>query len=288
MASRSRVLLWLLRRTLVAAYEDGCFGAAKGAAYSALLCLFPLLTVTATVLVQIRAQPVSGLISRILAHAVPPGSETAVLESFRAQGQRPFSLLVAATLISLWAASRVMTSFMESFQAIYRIPKGRPFFQHQGMAVLLALSTAAPVALGLTLVLFGSRAEAWAIRRLGVVPAGQELELWVALIAKVVRYAVVLASGTGVAAVLYSLGPYRPQRWRYVWPGALLASILWLASTLAFGWYVRNIADYNLFYGSVGAAIALIVWLYVLAAVALIGCEFNAEYERLDHALARA
>lgn len=287
MAPRSSVAVWLLRRSFVAAYEDGCFGAAKGAAYSALLCLFPLLTVTAAILVQIRAEPVSRLISRILANAVPPGAESAVLESFRAQGERPASLLVGAGLISLWAASRMMTSFMESFQAIYRIPKGRPFWRHQAMAVLLVLSTAAPVALGLALVLFGNRAEAWAVRKLGVVPAGQELGLWVALAAKAIRYAVVLAAGTGVAAVLYFLGPNRPQRWPFVWPGALLAAGLWLASTLAFGWYVRNIADYNVLYGSVGAAIALIVWLYVLAAVTLIGCEFNAEYERLTRALGR-
>jgi membrane protein len=81
--------------------------------------------------------------------------------------------------------------------------------------------------------------------------------------------------------VLYFIGPSRPQRWRFVWPGALVATLLWLLSTLGFGWYVRNIAGYNLLYGSVGAAIALLVWMYVLAAVALIGCEFNAEYERL-------
>jgi len=284
-ASRWRLAAWLLRRTFVAAYEDGCFGTAKGAAYSALLCFFPLLTVTATVLVQIRAEPVSRLLSRVLAHAVPPGTEAAVLETFRAQGERPFSLLVAASLISLWAASRVMTSFLEGFQAIYRIPKGRPFFQHQGMAILLVLSTAAPVALGLMLVLFGTRVEGWVMRRLGVVPAGQELEWGVALAAKLIRYAVALAAGAGAAAVLYALGPNRPQRWRFVWPGALVATLLWLGSTLAFGWYVRNIADYNLLYGSIGAAIALMVWLYVLAAVALIGCEFNAELERLSHAL---
>ncbi|MGQ9635718.1 MAG: YihY/virulence factor BrkB family protein [Bryobacteraceae bacterium] len=278
---------WLLRRSFIAAYEDGCFGVAKGAAYSALLCLFPLLTTTATVLVQIRAEPVWRLLSRILAHAVPPGTETAVLESFRAQGERPFSLLVAASLISLWAASRVMTSFMEGFQAIYRIPRGRPFFQCQMMAILLVLCTAAPVALGLILVLFGVRVEGWVMRQLGVVPASQELEWGVAVAAKVVRYAVALGAGAGAAAVLYSLGPNRPQQWRFVWPGALLSTLLWFSSTLAFGWYVRNIADYNLLYGSVGAAIALVVWLYVLAAVALLGCEFNAELERLSHALGR-
>lgn len=287
MASRWRVFWWLARRSLIAAYEDGCFGVAKGAAYSALLCFFPLLTATAAILVQMRAAPVSRLLSRALSQAVPPGTEEAVLESFRMQGERPASLLIAATLVSLWAASRVMTSLMEGFQSIYRIPKGRPFFRHQGMAVLLVLSTAAPVALALTLILFGTRVERFVAAQLGVVPAGQELQAGLDLAAKAARYAVALAASTGVASILYLLGPNRPQQWRFVWPGAVVATVLWLASTLAFSWYVRNIADYNLLYGSVGAAIALVVWLYVLAAVALIGCEFNAEYERLHQAFAR-
>jgi membrane protein len=51
---------------------------------------------------------------------------------------------------------------------------------------------------------------------------------------------------------------------------------------MGFGWYVRNMAHYNVMYGSVGAGIALLVWMYLLAASALIGCEFNAAYERGD------
>jgi membrane protein len=83
---------------------------------------------------------------------------------------------------------------------------------------------------------------------------------------------------------MYLLGPNRPQRWRFVWPGAIVATVIWLAATQGFAWYVRDIADYNLLYGSIGAVIALLVWMYVLAAIALIGCEFNAEYERMIEA----
>ena len=79
---------------------------------------------------------------------------------------------------------------------------------------------------------------------------------------------------------LFFFGPYRPQRWRYVWPGAVLAAVLWLLTTMGFGWYVRHMAHYNVMYGSVGAGIALLVWMYLLAVSALIGCEYNAAYER--------
>jgi membrane protein len=276
-----RNLWWLLQRSVVLAFEDGCFGIAKGAAYSALLCFFPLLTATATVLVQVRAESISGVLYRALSRVVPPGTERLVLENFRVRGARPAALIVVATLVSIWAASRVMTSLMEGFQAAYHIPAGRPFLRQQVMAILLVLATAAPVAAASALILFGNRIEQVTLRWLGVLPAGQELRSWIRLTASAARYVIALASNVAVAATLYRLGPNRRQQWRLVWPGAVLSTALWLASTLGFAWYVRNIADYNVLYGSIGAAIALLVWMYVLAAVILIGCEFNAEYERL-------
>jgi uncharacterized BrkB/YihY/UPF0761 family membrane protein len=166
----------LFLRSFVLAYEDGCFSAAKGAAYSALLSFFPLLTATATILVQIRGDTVSGVLSRALARVVPPGTEQLVLENFRVRGARPAALLVAATLVSIWAASRMMSSLMEGFQAIYHVPAARPFLRQQGMAILLVLATALPLLAASGLVLFGNRTEQLALRWLGLLPAGQEIE----------------------------------------------------------------------------------------------------------------
>jgi len=81
-----------------------------------------------------------------------------------------------------------------------------------------------------------------------------------------------------VAALLYYFGAAgRPGR---VWPGALLATALWFLLTAGFAWYVRNIAGYNVMYGSIGAVIALCVWMYLLALTAILGCEFNAVSEK--------
>jgi membrane protein len=276
-----RNVWWLFRRSLILAYENGCFGTAKGAAYSALLCFFPLLTSMATILVQVRAESVSALLYRALARVVPPGTEGLVLENFRVRGARPTALIVVGALISVWAASRIMTSLMEGFQATYHIPSGRPFLRNQGTAILLVLATAVPLFVALGLVLFGNRAEEGVMQWLGVLPAGQELATWVKLVASAARYTVAFGAAVAALATLYWLGPNRPQGWSQVWPGAVLATILALISTMGFAWYVRNIASYNLLYGSIGAAIALVVWMYVLAAIVLIGCEFSAEWERL-------
>jgi membrane protein len=276
---------WVLfRRSVVLAHTDGCFATAKGVAYSALLCFFPLLTTVAALLVQVRAESISRVLYDALSRVVPPGTGQIVLDNVRVRGARPTALLVIATLVSLWAASRVMTSFMDGFRCAYHIKNGRPFFRQQGMAILLVLATAVPVTAAAALVVFGNRTEAFVLQRLGLLPAGQELRSWVSLAGTIARYLVAFAAHVALAATLYRLGPNRPQRWRLIWPGAVVSTILYIPAAMGFTWYVRNLAGYNVLYGSIAAAIALLVWMYVQAAVILIGCEFNAEYERMGRA----
>jgi membrane protein len=271
---------WLLKRAFVASYEDGCFGIAKGAAYSALLSFIPVLTALATILVQVNAQKVSSMISQFLFIAVPPGSEDLVQYSFTIRGERPVHLLVLATLVSIWAASGLMATLMEGFQAAYRLPSGRPFVRQRLVAILLVFIAAAPVIAGSSLLVLGDRVEKWFLGALGVLPAGEQLRGWVLVAGVISRYAVALGAISVATAGMFYFGPNRRQKWKFVLPGAYLSTVLWLAVTILFAWYVRNIANYNVMYGSIGAVIALLVWMYVLAVVALLGCEYNAERER--------
>jgi membrane protein len=275
-----RTIGFLLRRSVVAAFDDGCFGAAKGAAYSALLSFFPVLTSAAAILVQTRAQFVSNAIEDALSEVVPPGTEDLVVQQFRMAGERPVALLVVAGAISLWAASSVIKSLIEGFQAAYRAPRNRGFLHQSGLAIALALLCAVPLVGASVLVLFGGQIERGAlgaIKNHGLWNPPGWLWHWLTRLA---RYALAFATTWAVAACLFLFGPYRRQRWRFVWRGAVLATVLWLASTAGFGWYVRHMAHYNVMYGSIGAGIALVVWMYLLAVSALIGCEYNAAYER--------
>ncbi len=269
----------LFRRAWVAAYRDNCFGIAKGAAYSSLLAFFPVLTAIATILVQANAESVSRTLAGLVFEAVPPGTEDLVSFNFIVRGHRPVSLLVVATLVAAWAASGVMMSLMEGFRAAYKIPAGRSFVKQRSMAMLLVFTSALPAIGASTLILLGGRTERFVLGRLGVVAAGEQLRGWVELAGRSGRLAIALGAVILVTALLYHLGPNRPQRWRLVWPGAFVATGLWWPATWLFAWYVRNIAGYNLLYGSVGAAIALLVWMYVLAVIALVGCEYNAQRE---------
>jgi membrane protein len=270
----------LLRRSLEAAQQDNCFGIAKGAAYSALLSFFPVLTSLAAILARTKAEAVARVISRFLFEAVPPGSEDLVRYVFSVKGQRPVSLLIGATAVSLWAASGAMTSLMEGFQAAYRLPTGRSFLKQRAMAIALVFVAALPALGASALVLFGSRFEREFMQGFGLTPEGIDLRPWLVLLGRLLRLGAAFLTIVGVNMLFYYLGPNREMRLRGLWPGALLATVLWFLATLAFAWYVRNIANYNVLYGGLGTLIALLTWMYLLSAIALVGCELNAERER--------
>ena len=259
----------------MAAYEDGCFGIAKGAAYSALLAFFPILTSLAAILAQVQAESVSGVISRFLFQVVPPGSQDLVKYALTYRGSRPLWLLIVASLLAVWAGTGVMMTLMEGFQAVYKLPTGRPFLQQRGVAVLLVFAAAIPAVVASGVILFSHSIPAW----LRLTHGHAQLRGWVDFTTQALNYVVALATIVLVTTLLYYIGPNRPMKFRYTWPGALLATVLWLPATAAFGWYVRHIAHYNFLYGSVAAGIVLLVWMYLLAVVALLGCEFNAELE---------
>ena len=269
--------LWaLLRSAAIGAYRDDCLGIAKGAAYSALLAFFPVVTALAALLVEARAEEISRTIAGLLYEAVPPGTEEVVRNLFVVHGQRPKWLLVVATLLAVFAASGVMISLMEGFRNIYRIPKGRPALPERGVAMLLVFTCTLPLVGASALIVFGNRAEEMLLQWFG----HGTLTAWVLLAGTALRYSLAFGSFVAITALAYYFGPNRKQRFRNVLPGAVLATFFWLLSTLAFGWYVRHISNYDLLYGSVGAGLALAVWMYVLAVNTLFGCEFNAALER--------
>jgi membrane protein len=269
---------------MIAAADDNCFGIAKGAAYSALLSFFPVLTSATALLVQTRAEFVTVTIEGFLSQVVPPGTEELVMRQFQARGARPLLVLVIAALVSLWAASSVIKSLIEGFQAAYRVPRNRNFWQSTGVSMSLVLLSGVPLVAVSALLLFSNQVENAVLAWLKVDPLWNPLAWVWELLSRLARYAVTFATMILLTMLLYYFGPNRKQRFARLFPGAALATVLFMLSTIGFGWYVRHMAHYNVMYGSIGASIALLVWMYLSAAAALLGCEFNAEYERLAKA----
>ena len=103
----------------------------------------------------------------------------------------------------------------------------------------------------------------------------------VILAGKLISYLLLVLAGAGGAATLYRYGPDRKKaKWVWITPGSVIAAVLWLLLTIGFGLYVADFGNYNATYGSLGAVIVFLTWLYLSAYVLLLGAEVNAELER--------
>lgn len=274
----------LLRRAAWSTLNDGQLGAAKGAAYSALLSFFPVLTTLTTILVQANAEAVSRNLARFLFEVVPPGSEDLVRYVFTVRGSRPTLLLIVAGLLAVFAGSGVIASLMEGFQRAYRRPFPGSVWHQFAIAFQLTIVTALPALGASSLVLFESRVERALSSAFGLIGPAAPSAGGVGIAMRLLTFFIAMGSMTLITSLLYRYGsPVRPS-WRAVYPGAVVATLLWLVSTVVFAWYVRSIGNYNVMYGSIGAAIALLVWMYLLSLSALFGCEYNAEIERAREA----
>jgi membrane protein len=269
----------LLGAAAITVYRSGGLGIAKAAAYSGLLSFFPLLTTVVLIAVRLRMEKAVDVISRFFFEVVPPGAREMVMRRFTV-GETPEPLLALAGFVSVWAASGLILSLIEGFNSIYGVRRNRPVVRGRLVAMALVFSAALPGLGATAMIVFGTRTETWLVTKFGVIAEGQRLVGWVHLLGTLMRYLIALGATSATTLLLYGLGPVRKQRLRNVWPGALTATTFWLVVTLGFSWYVRNIADYNLLYGSVGAVIVLIFWMYLLAVIALFGCAFNAQLER--------
>lgn len=279
MAGFLRSFVFLLRRALVASFNDNILLYAKSASYSGLMSFIPLVGTLAALLFQANAVAVSQILAQVLGDVVPPGTETLISSRFDAYGERPIYLLIGASAISLWSASSVLASLMEGFDACYRIPVQRTFWQQRRVAIMLVLIAGIPVVLASSLIVFGEQAAILLVARTaghggGTISAGVQIALTAA------RNLIGFGTSILVTTFLFYFGPNKHVRWRDAFPGAMVATVLWYLTVVVFAWYVRNIANYNVAYGSLGAGIALLVWMFAISVIALYGCEFNSEFER--------
>jgi membrane protein len=103
---------------------------------------------------------------------------------------------------------------------------------------------------------------------------------FVVVLGKILSYVAMTLGGAAGAATLYRYGPARKKaKWMWLTPGSLLAALLWLALTIGFGIYVANFGNYNATYGSLGAVVVLLTWLYLSSYILLFGAELNSELE---------
>jgi membrane protein len=263
--------LRLLRLAFWRAFQHDAFSIAKASAYSSILTFFPALLVVGSVLATSRkGAPYLREISYALSRILPAGGNTA-MNFLRGASQRPVSLLITASLLTLWTASGVMVSWMEGFRRCYELPKIWGLVKERLISFLLVVFALIPMTFSTLLVAFGSKIETTILFY-----TAHEFSAYILLMWTCIRWLIATLTSIAVIALIYHNAVPRTQPWHSVIPGATLATGLWFSSTLLFGFYLQHYADYGVIYGSLGAAIALLVWMYMVSLVILIGAEFNA------------
>lgn len=177
---------------------------------------------------------------------------------------------IVSILLALWAASAGCQHLVEAVNAAYDEEEGRGFVKKRGLALLMTLSAVVFLAV--------------AMGAIAVVPAllsdtalGDAARITI----QIVRWPLLAVVTMAGLAVLYRYAPDRDNaRWRWVSPGAVIATVVWLAASVLFSVYVSNFGSYNETYGSLGAVIIVMLWLFITALSIILGAEVNAEAER--------
>jgi membrane protein len=262
-----------LRRAFWQAFMHGQYSVAKGAAYSSILTMFPaFLVVTSALEASHNTEGFLQQISTAVRWVLPPGSRSAALAFFQTQQHHTTRIISSASVVTLLAATGVMISWMDGFRRAYEMENTWGFWKERAVALSLVFLALIPMVFATILVAFGEQIETWV--------QSQTMHLFrpaIVLLWNGVRWVIALCASTACVGLIYHNGMPKTQSWRRVLPGAVLATFLWFPATMLFGWYVTHYASYSVVYGSLSAAIALLVWLYIVSAIVLIGAELNAQ-----------
>ena len=266
-----------LRIALWRAMQNDVLDSAKATAYSGMLMLFPTFLVITTLLALVPAGNTMLDAIRTASEQVLPADTMSLLQSYF-HSDRDFSLQVLLSAISLtiFAAFGVMLTLMEGFRRAYQLPaKGWSWWQLRLRALLLMPIALVPLSIATSVLIFGQPIEQWMVEN-----SQHELHLIVLLLWRLARWSLALLTGSTVLGAVYHFGTRTRESWLCVAPGAITATLIWFPVTLAFGVYVTRVADYTVIYGSLGTAIATLVWLYITSFSILLGAHFNGVLHR--------
>jgi membrane protein len=266
----------LIRRTWARARKDDVFGRAAQLSYFFIFSLFPLLFFLASVLGHFTGSgtELRDELLRYLGSVVPRKASFLIRDTLdeitRESSGGKMSL---GLLLALWTASFGVGAVISALNSAYGVKESRPFWKTQAVSVGLTVAMASLVVSALGLVLYGGNIGG--LIASGLNAGGAFAAAWAFL-----RWAVVLAFVLMLFALVYYFAPDVKQvKWQWITPGSVLGLALWLLVSLALRVYLHFFDTYSKTYGSLGAAMILLLWLYLTGAAILVGGEMNAVVE---------
>jgi membrane protein len=262
----------LARQAFERAYKDNAFGRAAELAYYFLLALFPMLIFLISVFGRLRGlqQELLTWLSRVM----PSEAMGLVNDWVRDVADNSSRSLLSLGLFgSLWAASSGVGALIGALNTAYEVAEDRPYWKARLLAIGLTVALCIFLVGGTALIMFGDLfAERLAVRLgLGAAVA----QSW-----RYVDYLLGMALLWAGIEAIYYLAPNVKGRWQLVTPGALFAVFAFIFMSILFSRYLRIAPSYSATYGSLGAVIVLMLWLYLLGLILFLGAEINSVIER--------
>jgi membrane protein len=181
-------------------------------------------------------------------------------------------ILTVGILGAIWSSSAAVVAIIGSLNKAYDIEEGRPWWKVRLTAIGLTLALAVLVLISLSLVVVGPTAAEYLASSFGFGPVFEWS--W-----KILQWPLAFFLVSTAIGLVYYFAPDAEQDWAWITPGAVVATLLWVVTSLVFKFYVANFANYDVTYGAVGAVIVLLLWFYLSGLAILVGAELNAEIE---------
>src|SRR5215204_1020275 len=268
-----------LKATVREFIRDDALGLAAQLAFYLILAIFPFILFCVAILDAFSSaspQFVTELfdyLRRLLPEQVFGLIHTYTENTLRNEDTAP-GLLSVGILGTIWAASGAFAALINALNRAYDVQETRPFWKVRGIAILMTLGLSVLVLIGVLLLVLGPQIGDTIAQVFGL---KDTFELgW-----NIARWPAALFFMVFTVALLYYFAPDVEQPFRWITPGGLIGVLLWVLASVAFNFYVSNFGSYNKTYGSIGAVIVLLLYLYISSITVLFGATLNATLVRM-------
>jgi membrane protein len=253
--------------------DDDVFNGAAALGFYLTLAIFPAMIFVMAVIPFLPIPHVDQAIMDLLRQAMPANAAQMFADVVQqVTGEQRGGLLSFGFLATLWATSTGMYAVMQGLNVTYDVKEGRGFIKARATAIGLSILFVVLMVGGFSLIVLGGVIQGWLGQYFNLGPA----VLW---FFAALRWVVIVLGLTLALALIYYLAPDVKQEFRFITPGSVLGVLTLIIASLGFAFYATNFGNYDATYGSIGAVIVLMLWLYIVGLVILLGSEINALIE---------